>query len=197
MKLYSHRLRTKYWEGLETESSRAFRQMSPCASPCERCFMYADIQLFMIPREVRSIYTCCCCEQTNPTGQVRSLRRVLSPSNQAYAKAKMDHPCDFSYKLPGTMQASTCSSCLVVCAKWLPGGLFSQRKPWRASPPRQTLPSLQERSSAHSRRNEPANTWATWIYRSLRDQIGCIQECWGGWLIPFQGFYHLSEKFLL
>lgn len=154
--------------------------MSQCASPCERCFVYADIQLFRIPGELWSIYSCCCCEQTNPTGQVRSLRHVLSPSNQPYAEAKLDHPCDFSCKLPSTRWANTCNSCLVVCAKWFPGWLFPQRKPWRASPLRQALPSLQERSSTRSRWNEQGNTSATRIYRTPWDQMGCIQEC----LIP-------------
>lgn len=101
--------------------------MPQCASPCERCFVCEDIQLFRIPRELWSIYSCCCCEQTNPTGQVWSLRHVLSPPNQPCAKAKLDHPCDFSCKLPGTRWTNTCNSCLVVRAQRLPGQLFPQR----------------------------------------------------------------------
>lgn len=99
-------------------------------------------------------------------------------------------------KLPGTRWANTCNSCWGYVLNDPLVGDFP-RENHKELPPRQTLPSVQERSSICSRWKKQGNTSATWIYRSPQDQTGCSQECWRVWQTPFQGFYHPSEKLLL
>lgn len=183
--------------GRELNTGKDFKQkpaehLGKCLSSCERCFVYADIQLSRIPRELGSLYSCCCCEQTNPTGQVWSQRNVLSPSNQAYERLQWIIRVILTISF-----LARCKQLHVTVAWWfVPNhslvGYFPRENHEELLSP--DKPSLQERSSTHSRRNELGNTSGTWIYRSPWDQMGCILQ---GWLTPFQGFLHLSEKLLL
>lgn len=166
--------------------------MSRCACPCERCFVYADIQLFRIPRELWSIFSCCCCEQRNPTGHVWSLMHVLSPSNQPYAKAKLDHLSDLSCKLPGTRQANTLNSWLVVLNNSLVG-YFPRENQEELLPPGKPCPVCRrDEASAADKMSKGTLQARGYTEHGIRREAPRSAEG-AGWY-PSQGFYHPFES---
>lgn len=168
--------------------------MSQCASPSERCFVHVVIQqLFSIPRELWSkVSTVVVVNKQIPLdrygvqGMYSHLTRHMQREKWIiHMILAISFLAQHEHLHVTVIWWSVLNDSLV---SYFPRGNHEE-----FLPPDKPFPVCR----TETRWNELGNTSATWIYRNPQDQVGCIQECWGGWLAPFQGFSKLFEKLLL